>query len=73
MRLTFAIQFLLLVLIFEKVHANTIFIAMDETQANHLKAYGIAYWSIEQGVEVDWLLNYKRRQLHDGLFSENRK
>jgi hypothetical protein len=32
--------------------------AMDETQANHLKAYGIAYWSIEQGVEVDWLLNY---------------
>ena len=32
---------------------------MDNTQANHLKAYGIAYWIIEQGVEVDWLLNYK--------------
>lgn len=32
---------------------------MDETQANHLKAYGISYWAIEQGVEVDWLLNYK--------------
>ena len=32
---------------------------MDETQSNHLKAYGIAYWIIEQGVEVDWLLNYK--------------
>lgn len=39
--------------------ANTIFISMDNTQANHLKAYGIAYWIIEQGVEVDWLLNYK--------------
>src|SRR5210317_1251796 len=39
--------------------ANTIFIAMDQTQSNHLKAYGIAYWIIEQGVEVDWLLNYK--------------
>lgn len=40
-------------------HANTIFISMDESQANHLKAYGIAYWVIEQGVEVDWLLNHK--------------
>ena len=39
--------------------ANTIFIAMDNTQSNHLKAYGIAYWVIEQGVEVDWLLNYR--------------
>ena len=34
-------------------------IPMDETQANHLKAYGIAYWVLEQEVEVDWLLNYK--------------
>ena len=30
--------------------ANSIFIAMDDTQSNHLKAYGIAYWTIEQGV-----------------------
>ena len=41
------------------VSANSIFISMDETQANHLKAYGVAYWIIDQGVEVDWLLNYK--------------
>jgi len=34
-------------------------IPMDETQSNHLKAYGIAYWVIEQEVEVDWLLNYR--------------
>ncbi|MDZ7608545.1 MAG: asparagine synthetase B [Cyclobacteriaceae bacterium] len=39
--------------------ANSIFIPMDETQSNHLKAYGIAYWTIEKGVEVDWLLNYR--------------
>ena len=32
---------------------------MDETQQNHLKAYGVAYWIVEQEVEVDWLLNYK--------------
>lgn len=42
-----------------KLYGNTIFISMDNTQSNHLKAYGIAYWIIEQGVEVDWLLNYK--------------
>lgn len=42
-----------------KLSANTIFISMDNSQANHLKAYGIAYWVIEQGVEVDWLLNHK--------------
>lgn len=32
---------------------------MDETQKNHLKAYGIAYWVLGKGLEVDWLLNYK--------------
>ncbi|MCB0509335.1 MAG: asparagine synthetase B, partial [Bacteroidetes bacterium] len=34
-------------------------IPMDLEQKNHLKAYGIAYWSLQQGVEVDWLLNYR--------------
>nr|WP_205945782.1 asparagine synthetase B [Pedobacter frigiditerrae] len=32
---------------------------MDEGQKNHLKAYGIAYWSIKQQADVDWLLNYR--------------
>lgn len=32
---------------------------MDEQQANHLKAYGIAYWVLENEIEVDWMLNYK--------------
>ncbi|RZK61781.1 MAG: asparagine synthetase B, partial [Pedobacter sp.] len=32
---------------------------MDEDQKNHLKAYGIAYWTISKQVEVDWLLNYR--------------
>jgi hypothetical protein len=39
--------------------ANTLLIPMDEAQKNHLKAYGIAYWVLEQGIEVDWLLNYR--------------
>jgi len=32
---------------------------MDDTQTNHLKAYGIAYWVLEKEQEVDWLLNYR--------------
>jgi len=39
--------------------ANYIFIPMDEKQANHLKAYGIAYWILKKETEVDWLLNYR--------------
>lgn len=41
-------------------YARHLLIPMDEeTQANHLKAYGIAYWVLEQNVEVEWLLNYR--------------
>ena len=32
---------------------------MDESQSNHLKAYGIAYYAIERDLTVDWLLNYQ--------------
>lgn len=39
--------------------ANYIFIPMDNKQADHLKAYGIAYWVLRKEVEVDWLLNYR--------------
>ncbi|MBN2172484.1 MAG: asparagine synthetase B [Bacteroidales bacterium] len=34
-------------------------IPMDDTQQNHLKAYGIAFWVLQQEVEVEWLLNYR--------------
>jgi len=37
-----------------------ILISMDEsTQKNHLKAYGIAFWMLENESTVDWLLNYR--------------
>jgi hypothetical protein len=32
---------------------------MDNTQKNHLKAYGIAYHALQQDHVVDWLLNYR--------------
>ena len=34
-------------------------IPMDDTQKNHLKAYGIAYWTLQNEIEVKWLLNYR--------------
>lgn len=32
---------------------------MDTKQAQHLKAYGVAYWILQHGVTVDWMLNYR--------------
>ena len=40
--------------------ANKLLIPMDATgQKNHLKAYGIAFAAIKEGIPVYWLLNYK--------------
>ncbi|MDB5120583.1 MAG: asparagine synthetase [Sphingobacteriales bacterium] len=37
----------------------SILIPMDEDQKNHLKAYGITFWTLQSGQEADWLLNYR--------------
>ena len=40
--------------------ASFILIPMDEEkQSNHLKAYGIAYWILQNDIEVHWLLNFR--------------
>lgn len=40
--------------------ASFILLPMDESsQQNHLKAYGITYWSLEKQFKVSWLLNYR--------------
>jgi hypothetical protein len=40
-------------------NAATILVPMDETQTNHLKAYGVAYRALEKGYIMEWLLNYR--------------
>jgi len=40
------------------VHAAAL-IPMDLTQTDHLKSYGVAYWALEKGYRVEWLLNYR--------------
>ena len=53
----------ILLLFFIEANATRILIPMDESQKNHLKAYGIAYWELKRDLDVDWLLNYR-----DGSF-----
>ena len=42
-----------------QISAIHLLIPMDESQKNHLKAYGIAYWALRTDNEVKWLLNYR--------------
>lgn len=54
------VRLTILILLFVSVcRAASILIPMDEEQKNHLKAYGITYWALKNGVETDWLLNYR--------------
>lgn len=54
-------QYLILLLVFLSMtsRASSILIPMDEQQTNHLKAYGIVYGILKDGMEADWLLNYR--------------
>jgi hypothetical protein len=38
---------------------NKILIPMDLSQTDHLKAYGITFHALEDGLKADWLLNYR--------------
>lgn len=48
-----------LLLVAVTVRASTILIPMDDTQTDHLKAYGITYWVLDNNIEAWWLLNYR--------------
>ena len=53
------IKKIIILLIISFIFSNKIIIPMDESQTDHIKAYGIAFWSLENNNPVDWLLNYK--------------
>lgn len=50
---------LVLAFLFQTAQASYILIPMDESQKNHLKSYGIAFWVLQNDIEVEWLLNYR--------------
>jgi hypothetical protein len=39
--------------------AQYLLVPMDASQNNHLKAYGLAFWTLERGATAEWLLNYR--------------
>ena len=39
--------------------AGQLLVPMDRSQANHLKAYGLAHRVLERGGRAEWLLNYR--------------
>jgi hypothetical protein len=60
MKILFKVPLFLFLLLFsQQVLASQILIPMDDAQKNHLKAYGIAYWTLENQVTIEWLLNYR--------------
>ncbi len=40
-------------------HAQYLLAPMDGAQANHLRSYGLAYWALQRGERVEWLLNHR--------------
>lgn len=52
--------YIVLFLISLSAKASFILLPMDEnTQQNHLKAYGITYWCLSKDYKASWLLNYR--------------
>ncbi len=39
--------------------ASFLLIPMDSGQPDHLRAYGVVFWALQQGLKVDWLLNHR--------------
>ncbi len=39
--------------------ARKLLLPMDDTQKNHMKSYGVAFWVLEREVTLEWLLNYR--------------
>jgi hypothetical protein len=58
LRLKYLLPFAFILITFT-TKAASLMMPMDEVQKNHLKAYGIAFWVLKNGGEVDWLLNYR--------------
>lgn len=60
-----------------QLNAAYLLLPMDEeSQKDHLKAYGITYWVLDKGVEAWWLLNYKGGSFafkHNAIFERECK
>lgn len=55
----FLSSILISIVVCSSADAARIMLPMDDKQQNHLKAYGITYWVLENGAKAEWLLNYR--------------
>lgn len=58
MKKSLVIMAMTLVVATARAHAQLL-VPMDNAQANHLKAYGLAYWVLDHKLTAEWLLNYR--------------
>ena len=58
-KLKYILGILVFTFMVKSTTAIQILVPMDDKQKQHLKAYGIAYWLLAQGEEIEWLLNYR--------------
>ncbi len=47
------------VLLASRAQAQHVLVPMDDAQANHLKAYGVTFNALTEGVRAEWLINYR--------------
>ena len=52
-------KFTLLFFLLVVLKSEKILIPMDISQKDHLKAYGVIFWCLENNTNVEWILNYK--------------
>lgn len=49
----------MLLLMTSSIYPAFLLVPMDDSQKDHLKAYGITYWTLQNQVEAWWLLNFR--------------
>ena len=49
----------IIIFVLNLINGQKILIPMDQTQNDHLKAYGIAYYVLKRNINVEWLLNFQ--------------
>ena len=43
----------------ESLRGQWLLVPMDRSQQDHLRAYGLTYWTLAQQEKAEWLLNYR--------------
>ena len=58
-RLLWLYSFVIITILPLSLRAASLLIPMDQSQTDHLKAYGVVYKALDKGNKGEWLLNYR--------------